>query len=125
MYCSTKSKYVWIPQYKMVKMCSKLQPKKGGEIDFFSQFSTNIVYPYTAERRDVLGNTSPEARAISRGRGFCTPRPERLSEGNLKGGKWMFIDPNALKSMSVYAKGSGTFDGTQFPSFFRLWQLVF
>ena len=41
------------------------------------------LYPYTAERRDVLGNTSPEAREISRGRGFCTPRPERLPEGHL------------------------------------------
>ena len=30
------------------------------------------LYPYTAERRDVLGKTSPEAREISRGRGFCT-----------------------------------------------------
>ena len=35
-----------------------------------------ILYPYTAERRDVLGNTSPEAREISRGRGFCTSRAE-------------------------------------------------
>ena len=43
----------------------------------------SILYPYTAERRDVLGNTSPEAREISQGRGFCTPRPERLAEGNL------------------------------------------
>ena len=25
----------------------------------------NILYPYTAERRDVLGNTSPEDREIS------------------------------------------------------------
>ena len=36
-----------------------------------------VMYPYTAERRDVLGNTSPEVLLISRGRGFCTPRPER------------------------------------------------
>ena len=44
-----------------------------------------ILYPYTAERRDVLGNTSPEAQEISRGRGFCTPRPERLPEGEARG----------------------------------------
>ena len=25
---------------------------------------------------------------------------------------WIFMDPKALKSMSVYVKGSGTFDGT-------------
>ena len=31
-----------------------------------------ILIPYTAERRDVLGNTSPEAREISQGQGFCT-----------------------------------------------------
>ena len=36
-----------------------------------------VMYPYTVERRDVLGNTSPEVLLISRGRGFCTPRPER------------------------------------------------
>ena len=45
----------------------------------------SVLYRYTAERRDVLGNASPEAREISRGRGFCTPRPERLPEGNLEG----------------------------------------
>ena len=44
-----------------------------------------VLYPYTAERRDVLGNTSPEAREISQGRGFCTPRPERLPEGEARG----------------------------------------
>ena len=44
-----------------------------------------ILYPYTAERRDVLGNTSPEAREISRGQGFCTPRPERFPEGEARG----------------------------------------
>ena len=50
-----------------------------GQLDHY------VVYPYTAERRDVLGNTSPEAREISRGRGFCTPRPERLAEGEARG----------------------------------------
>ena len=39
--------------------------------------------------------------------------------------KWVPMNQDALKSMSEYAKGSGTFDGTQFPSFFRSWQLVF
>ena len=32
-----------------------------------------VLCPYTAERRDVLGNTPPEAREISQGRGFCNP----------------------------------------------------
>ena len=31
---------------------------------------------------------------------------------------------NALKWMGVYAKGSGTLDGINFHSFFRLWRLV-
>ena len=31
------------------------------------------MYPYTAERRDVLENTLPEAQEISQGRGFCIP----------------------------------------------------
>ena len=30
-----------------------------------SHIEATILYPYTAERRDVLGNTSPEAREIS------------------------------------------------------------
>ena len=33
----------------------------------------DILYPYTAERRDVLENTLPEAQEISQGRGFCIP----------------------------------------------------
>ena len=41
--------------------------------------------PYNAERREVSENTPPEAQEISQGRGFCTPRPERLPEGNLEG----------------------------------------
>ena len=44
-----------------------------------------VLNPYTAERRDVSENTPPEAQEISQGRGFCTPRPERLPEGNLEG----------------------------------------
>ena len=44
-----------------------------------------VMYPYTAERRDVLENTLPEAQEISQGRGFCTPRPERLPEGEARG----------------------------------------
>ena len=51
----------------------------------------DILYPYTAVRRDVLGNTSPEAPEISWGRGFCTPRPERLPEGNLEGPRVVFL----------------------------------
>ena len=31
------------------------------------------MYPYTAERKDVLENTLPEAQEISQGRGFCIP----------------------------------------------------
>ena len=30
-----------------------------------------VLNPYTAERRDVLGNTSPEKRQVSRGRDFA------------------------------------------------------
>ena len=44
-----------------------------------------VLYPYTAERRDVLENTPPEAQEISQGRGFCTPRPERLPKGEARG----------------------------------------
>ena len=48
------------------------------------------MYPYTAKRRDVFGNTSPEDREISEGQGFCTPRPKTKGckiparRGNLK-----------------------------------------
>ena len=44
-----------------------------------------LLHPYTDERRDVLENTPPEAQEISRRRGFCTPRPERLPEGEARG----------------------------------------
>ena len=47
----------------------------------FSNLNSRL-YPYTAERRDVLGNTPPEAREISQGRGFCTPRPRRWPKGD-------------------------------------------
>ena len=50
----------------------------------------SVLYRCTAERRDVLGNASPEAREISRGRGFCTPRPE----GD--------VFPNASRLEAVY-----------------------
>ena len=53
------------------------------------------MYPYTAERRDVSENTLPEAQEISQGRGFCTPRPERLPEGNL-------VFSNASRLKAVY-----------------------
>ena len=54
-------------------------------MEVFSTCQENLLYPYTAERRDVLENTPPEAQEISQGRGFCTPRPKRLPEGNLEG----------------------------------------
>ena len=38
-----------------------------------------VLYPYTAERRDVLGNASPKDREISQMRGFWTSSPERFS----------------------------------------------
>ena len=42
---------------------------------------------------------------------------EKYGKINFSLGKWMFIDPNALKLMWAYAKDSGTFDGTQIHSF--------
>ena len=53
------------------------------ELPFFT--FEPVLYPYTAERRDVLENTLPEAQEISQGWGFCTPRPERLPEGEARG----------------------------------------
>ena len=41
----------------------------------------SVLYPYTAERRDVLKNTLPEAQEISRGRRFCTPEGVLESRG--------------------------------------------
>ena len=54
----------------------------------------SILYPYTAERRDVLGNTSPEAQEISRG--VQNPRPREISraEGD--------VFPNASRLEAVY-----------------------
>ena len=47
-------------------------------MDSVGQTIRSLLYPYTAERRDVLGNTSPEAREISRGR---SPREISRAEG--------------------------------------------
>ena len=56
-----------------------------GAVSQKETYFISILYPYTAERRDVLENTLPEAQEISQGRGFCTPRPERLPEGEARG----------------------------------------
>ena len=55
-----------------------------------------VLGPYTDERRDVLENTPPEAQEISQRRGFCTPRPERLPEGEARG---QSRGPRGAKSM--------------------------
>ena len=62
-----------------------------------------IMYPYTAERRDVFGCTSPttkrfpEAREMSRGR---SPRDISRAEGNLEvGGD---VQPNKSRLEAVY-----------------------
>ena len=62
-----------------------------------------VLYPYTAERRDVLGCTSPttkrfpEAREMSRGR---SPRDISRAEGNLEvGGD---VQPNTSRLEAVY-----------------------
>ena len=55
------------------------------------------LYTYTAERRDVLGNTSPEAREMSRGR---SPRDILRAGGNLEvGGD---VQPNSSRFEGVY-----------------------
>ena len=46
---------------------------------FISIIFLPILYPYTAERRNALGNTSTEDRKISRGWGFYTPRPRKCT----------------------------------------------
>ena len=67
-----------------------------------------ILYPYTAERRDVLENTLPDAQEISQGRGFCTPRPERLPEENLEGRGKIGAEANTVPrdSIDMYTSGS-------------------
>ena len=64
---------------------------------------TYVMYTYTAERRDVLGCTSPttkrfpEAREMSRGR---SPRDISRAEGNLEvGGD---VQPNSSRFEAVY-----------------------
>ena len=45
---------------------------------WFKKNNAFCIYPKTAQRRDVLGNTSPEDREISRRREFCTTIPEKF-----------------------------------------------
>ena len=51
------------------------------------------MYPYTAERRDVLENTLPEAQEISRG--VQNPRPREISRA--EGG--VFSDTSRLEAV--------------------------
>ena len=51
-------------------------------------------------------------------------RLEKYGRIEFTPGKWTTTGQNALKWMSAYARVSGTFDGFNFHSFFRLWQLV-
>ena len=67
-------------RYLIVSLQSTLQT-----VNNFIQIFICSLNPYTTERRDVLENTPPEAQEISQGRGFCTPRPERLPEGEARG----------------------------------------
>ena len=53
-----------------------------------------VLYPYTAERRDVLENTHPEAREIARG--VQNPRPREISR--VEGG----VFSNAPRLEAVY-----------------------
>ena len=84
--------------------------KKSPGLKFCNAASPNstlsslcILYPYTAERRDVLENTLPEAQEISQGRGFCTPRPERLPEGEARGqSRGPSVFSNASRLEAVY-----------------------
>ena len=59
--------------------------RRQPELSIFNLQTQWVLNPYTAERRDVSENTPPEAQEISQGRGFCTPRPERLPEGEARG----------------------------------------
>ena len=53
------------------------------------------LYPYTAERRDVLENTLPEAQEISQGpRGAKSP-----PEGNLEGRGGVFSNASRLEAV--------------------------
>ena len=63
-----------------------------------SIYKRDVMYPYTTERRDVLGNTSPEAREIFQGRGFCTPsRGQRYIGKNLSNADKSTIDIEKIK----------------------------
>ena len=74
-------------KFNFLELALELMMMKGFVIRDcpYSTKTQEVMYPYTAERRDVLENTLPEAQEISQGRGFCTPRPERLPEGEARG----------------------------------------
>ena len=69
----------------------------------YTALSWDVLYTYSAERRDVLGCTPPmtkrfpEAREMSRGR---SPRDISRAEGNLEvGGD---VQPNSSRFKAVY-----------------------
>ena len=63
------------------RVCAMSVQRQGQQ----SSSRSVVLSPYTVERRDVSENIPPEAQEISLEQGFCTPRPERLPEGNLEG----------------------------------------
>ena len=76
-----------------------------------------ILYPYTAERRDVLGNTSPEAREIFQGpRGAKSP-----PEGNLSAEGDVFPNTSLLSAVYRYNTGVAKFCPTKKPTMAPGW----
>ena len=85
-----------------------------------NQRSCNSLYPIRPLSVPFL------FRASGKGTDMATMlRLEKYGRIKFSLWKWASTDQNALKCMRAYAKGSGTFGGTDFRSFFRSWQLVF
>ena len=55
----------YIPPLGSVRIQSELPDKSLLKCSCLLNANINRLYPYTAERRDVLGNTSPSALEIS------------------------------------------------------------
>ena len=65
--------YTWREKYPIFQLY-QIPRTSVALVVLNSKSFVRTFYPYTAERRDVMGNTSPEELEISRGWGFCTPR---------------------------------------------------
>ena len=97
---------------KQLMLC---RPESTHFVQFWAQCC--VMYPYTAERRDVLENTLPEAQEISQGRGFCPRAISRAegckipTQGKSRGPRWVYfpMHPDSRQCTDILSALAGKY----------------